>query len=197
MRNEILSLHTRLGVTTIYVTHDQQEALALSDRIVVLRSGLVQQVGKPSEVYSNPANLFVADFMGFKNLWDARIDSLKQTDSSLDITLDVKGMKLVSRLGYSKGDVRRATLVAAHEDGKSVKTAIRPEEIHIAGRGVPGNVSAKVVLVEYQGQTSYVSALVKNEITVEFRASQIVHVGDTVELSILPEKVFLFAENGR
>ncbi len=197
MRNEILALHTRLGVTTIYVTHDQQEALALSDRIVVLRSGLVQQVGKPAEVYSDPANLFVADFMGFKNIWSARIEGLKQSESAVDAAVDMNGIKLSARLHYAKGDARRAVLVAAYEDKKPVKTAIRPEEIQIAAHGDAGCVPAKVMLVEYQGQSTSVSAMLKNDSTVEFRTTQHLHVGDTVDLSIKPEKVFLVAENGR
>lgn len=63
-------LPERLRITTIYVTHDQQEALALSDRIVVLNKGRIQLVGTPEEIYSYPSNLFVAKFLGFRNIWD-------------------------------------------------------------------------------------------------------------------------------
>jgi ABC-type sugar transport system ATPase subunit len=111
--------------------------------------------------------------------------------------VDMKGIKLSSKLRYPKGDPRRAVIVAAQEDGKPVRTAIRPEEIQIAGHGETGTISAKVVLVEYQGQTTYVSALMKNDQTVEFRSTGHLHVGDSVELLIKPEKVFLFSENGR
>jgi putative spermidine/putrescine transport system ATP-binding protein len=195
MRNELHMLHTRLGVTTIYVTHDQQEALALSDRIVVMRLGHIQQVGAPGQVYSDPANLFVADFMGFKNIWDAELASLHESGDSLDAELTVKGMRLTARLRYPPGDPRRDTLVAAHRGGRKVKTAIRPEDIRV-GRGENGTpLRAKVILVEYQGQTSYVSALMENDTTVELRPSIPVRTGETVELSIAPEKVFLFAES--
>ena len=67
MRSELKALQRRTGITFVYVTHDQAEAMALSDRIVVFRSGTVQQVGSPREVYERPANLFVADFMGLVN----------------------------------------------------------------------------------------------------------------------------------
>ncbi|NED60074.1 ABC transporter ATP-binding protein, partial [Streptomyces sp. SID10244] len=64
MRTEIARLQNRLGTTTVYVTHDQTEAMTLGDRVVVLRSGYVQQIGTPQELYNNPANLFVAGFIG-------------------------------------------------------------------------------------------------------------------------------------
>jgi putative spermidine/putrescine transport system ATP-binding protein len=197
MRNELHTLHTRLGVTTIYVTHDQQEALALSDRIVVMRLGHIQQIGAPGQVYADPANLFVADFMGFKNIWDAVPGSLRENGDSLDAELTVKGLRLKARLRYLKGDPRRDALVAAFKAGTAVKTAIRPEDIRV-GRDETGSpVRSRVTLVEYQGQTSYVSALMENETLVELRPSNAeVRIGETLELNIAPEKVFVFAPGG-
>jgi putative spermidine/putrescine transport system ATP-binding protein len=184
-------------VTTIYVTHDQQEALALSDRIVVMRLGHIQQIGAPGQVYADPANLFVADFMGFKNIWDAVPGSLRENGDSLDAELTVKGLRLKARLRYLKGDPRRDALVAAFKAGTAVKTAIRPEDIRV-GRDETGSpVRSRVTLVEYQGQTSYVSALMENETLVELRPSNAeVRIGETLELNIAPEKVFVFAPGG-
>ena len=196
MRNEILSLHTRLRVTTIYVTHDQQEALALSDRIVVLKSGVVQQIGTPEEVYSNPANLFVADFMGFKNLWPAEIGSLKEKDEGLEAAVTVNRIPLSARLAYAVGDPRRDAIVKAFKGDIKAKTAIRPEDIHVGRQEGSIALKAKVQLVEYQGQTSYVCAQIGEDTIIEFRASTTVQIGETLDLSIRPEKVFLFAENG-
>ncbi len=193
MRNELHTLHRRLGVTTIYVTHDQQEALALSDRIVVMRLGHIQQIGAPGQVYADPANLFVADFMGFKNIWDAALGSLRENGDTLDAELTVRGLRLKARLRYPQGDPRRDALVAAFKAGTAVKTAIRPEDIRVGRdeRGAP--VRSRVTLVEYQGQTSYVSALMENETPVELRPSTPVRIGETLELNIAPEKVFVFA----
>ena len=73
MRQEIRRIHAQLGSTTIYVTHDQEEALSLADRIVVLRDGLIRQVGTPSELYGAPAHLDVADFMGYRNKIEGRL----------------------------------------------------------------------------------------------------------------------------
>ena len=74
MRTEIRRLHQALGLTTVYVTHDQEEALSLADRLVVLRDGRVQQIGTPEELHDNPANWHVADFMGYRNLLDFEVD---------------------------------------------------------------------------------------------------------------------------
>ncbi|HUI73170.1 MAG TPA: ABC transporter ATP-binding protein, partial [Spirochaetia bacterium] len=131
MRNELLALHTRLKVTTIYVTHDQQEALALSDRIVVMRLGRIQQVGTPQQVYADPANLFVADFMGFKNIWDGELASVRERADGLDAEVAVSGVRLRARLPYGEGDPRRAAILSAHKTDRKVVTAIRPEDIQI------------------------------------------------------------------
>lgn len=75
MRNEISKLHRNLGSTTIYVTHDQEEALTMADRIVIMKAGVVQQVGKPMELYDHPVNKFVAGFIGSPqmNFYDVTI----------------------------------------------------------------------------------------------------------------------------
>jgi ABC-type Fe3+/spermidine/putrescine transport system ATPase subunit len=79
MRSEIRRLHDKFGHTAIYVTHDQDEALAISDRIVIMNAGHVEQVGLPREVYDRPVNRFVADFVGFENVFECR--TLESTDS--------------------------------------------------------------------------------------------------------------------
>jgi putative spermidine/putrescine transport system ATP-binding protein len=196
MRYEILALHTRLGVTTIYVTHDQQEALALSDRIVVMRSGVIQQVGTPVEVYSNPANLFVADFMGFKNLWPATIESLTETATGVDAVVRVGGTRLEARCPYGPADPRRAALASAFRSGATVRTAIRPEEVRL-GRGASGaTLKARVAMVEYQGQISHVTARIESGETAELRPSASVRMNDEVDVALDPQKIFLFADHG-
>ncbi|NEK56961.1 ABC transporter ATP-binding protein, partial [Geodermatophilus sabuli] len=73
MRREVRSLHERLGTTSVYVTHDRTEAMALSDRVVVMKLGVIQQIGTPREIYTKPANRFVADFIGFDNILKAEV----------------------------------------------------------------------------------------------------------------------------
>ncbi len=193
MRNELLALHTRLKVTTIYVTHDQQEALALSDRIVVMRLGRIQQVGTPQQVYSDPANLFVADFMGFKNIWDARLESLQERADGLDGEVAVGGIRMRARIPYAPEDPRRTALLAAFRGDRKVCTAIRPEDVTV-GRSADGpSLRAQVVLVEYQGQASFATARGGDGTVIELRPSTPVRIGDSLELSISPQKIFVFA----
>ena len=146
-------------MTTIYVTHDQQEALALSDRIVVLRLGHVQQVGTPVEIYSDPANLFVANFMGFKNIWQGDLVSLTASGAGLDAEVRMNGASLHARLHYLTGDPRRKQLEEAFSRKRKVWTAIRPEDIAVGTREGANVLEPNVILVEYQGQTSLVSAM--------------------------------------
>ncbi len=193
MRNELLALHTRLKVTTIYVTHDQQEALALSDRIVVMRLGRIQQVGTPQQVYSDPANLFVADFMGFKNIWEGELESVQERVDGLDAQIGVSGLRLRARLSYPEGDPRRAALVAASRGDRKVSTAIRPEDICLGRNPDGSSVRAQVSLVEYQGQSSFVTARAENGMTIELRPTAPVRMADALELAIPAEKMFVFA----
>ncbi|HUZ17381.1 MAG TPA: ABC transporter ATP-binding protein [Spirochaetia bacterium] len=197
MRYELKALHERLHVTSIYVTHDQQEALALSDRVVVMRAGHIQQVGTPSQIYSDPANLFIADFMGFKNLWEGQVESLREAGNALEAEISVNGSLLHSRLRYGAGDPRRASLLAARDAKTKITTAIRPEDIEIDGASTPGALRAKVTLVEYLGQTSQVSAVTEGGTRIDLRTSKAVSIGDNVSLLIAPERLLLFSPESR
>lgn len=84
MRYELKQIHNRLERASIYVTHDQSEALALSDKIVIMKIGKIQQVGTPKQVYQHPVNRFVADFMGYKNIWEAKIEDETHNGFSID-----------------------------------------------------------------------------------------------------------------
>ncbi len=199
LRYELKALHERLKVTTIYVTHDQTEALALSDRIVVLRLGRIQQVGTPSEVFSDPSNLFVADFMGFKNMWTAKVESLSAKGERLEATLDAQGLKLVASLAWPEGDSRRAVIEEAHRTGQPMRTAVRPEDISLAPRGSHNSFECAASIVEYQGQASQVSATVTatagpglEALRVDLRSGTLISEGEVFSASIPPEKLLLF-----
>ncbi|MGA2545977.1 MAG: ABC transporter ATP-binding protein [Rectinemataceae bacterium] len=201
LRYELKALHERLKVTTIYVTHDQTEALALSDRIVVLNFGRIQQVGPPSEIFSNPSNPFVADFVGYKNAWAGGIEALKETPDGLEVRIRVQKNSLDARLPYPAGDPRREGIVAAFRSGSPVCTAIRPEDIVAGSR--PGANSLRCVanLVEYQGHTSQVRATLENPASeggagalVDMRSSVDVAMGEIVEASIATDRILLFPE---
>ncbi|MTV27506.1 ABC transporter ATP-binding protein [Nitriliruptoraceae bacterium ZYF776] len=107
MRNEIRSLHDTYGMTSVYVTHDQEEAIALSDRIVVMNLGRIVQIGAPKELYTRPNSRFVADFMGFQNLLDGTITAV----AGGEFTVEVAGRDFHLR-GEAPGVVGEAAVVA-------------------------------------------------------------------------------------
>ncbi|MFZ1770757.1 MAG: ABC transporter ATP-binding protein [Caldilinea sp.] len=119
LRNEIRAIQRQLGITTVYVTHDQEEALSLSDRVVVMNLGVIEQVGAPFEIYNFPTTAFVASFVGTLNIFECRVD-----DPALG-TLHLAGVKLFVS----------PALLAQRHSGKTVKVALRPELIYIAASG--------------------------------------------------------------
>jgi putative spermidine/putrescine transport system ATP-binding protein len=196
MRYEIKTLHERLQITSIYVTHDQQEALALSDRIVVMKNGDIQQIGTPNEIYSRPANLFVADFMGFKNIWPAKITGIKEDGEEMEITININGISMISKDKFpcSCADIeRKNNLIGAFKNKEEVFTAIRPEDI-VMGELPPSanRMMCTVAIVEYLGQMSQVSAIHENRTRIDLRTGTYVREKDTISLGIPPDKVLVF-----
>jgi iron(III) transport system ATP-binding protein len=133
LRDEIKALQRRLGITTIMVTHDQEEALAMADRIVVMNRGVVEQVGSPADIYARPNSAFVADFVGAMNMFEAEV--------------------------VGPGRVRAGALELACEalggrsPGQRVRLGLRPEEVRIRGvdAGSPNAVSVVVELLDFLG----------------------------------------------
>lgn len=192
MRYELKALHERLQVTSVYVTHDQQEALALSDRIVVMKKGYIQQVGTPEEIYSQPSNLFVADFMGFRNIWEARIEDIQEHGAETKVLVDINGIKLVSQTRFANNNRSlKLALIQAFKSQKNVNTAIRPEDFQV-GKGAENNLQCKVDIVEYLGQISHVTGMLNNKNQVEFRSSMKVASGEEIDFWIPPEKLLVF-----
>src|SRR5437899_1301138 len=122
MRVELKKLHDRLGTTAIYVTHDQVEAMTLGDRVVVMKDGLVQQVGEPLELYNTPANRFVAGFIGSPAM-NFATGTLAASNGRL--WAEAPGL----RIGLPEPSAHRAN----GRDGAKATVGIRPEDIHVAG----------------------------------------------------------------
>jgi putative spermidine/putrescine transport system ATP-binding protein len=138
MRAEIKRLHTNLGLTSIYVTHDQVEALSLSDYVVVMREGLLIQVGTPQEIHDQPVSVFVADFMGFRNFFPTRVTVV---GPDRDVEAEGNGMKI-------RGKTRQL-----FTPGAPVVAAIRPNDVVVGGDAAgPNAFRAKVDIVEYLGR---------------------------------------------
>lgn len=185
MRTEIRRLHQSLGLTTVYVTHDQEEALSLADRLVVLRDGRTQQIGTPEEVYSTPANRYVAGFMGYRTMLDATV---ARTLGGGGVVLAVAGVSLpgTDRDGLAEG----ARAVAA----------IRPEDLDVTPEGAAadgspgaGRIPVTVEVVEYHGRELAVEARLPDGQEVHFRTGSRLAPGDRVELSAPAERVLVFA----
>jgi putative spermidine/putrescine transport system ATP-binding protein len=173
MRMEIRRLHQTLGLTTVYVTHDQEEALSLADRLVVLREGAVQQIGTPEEVYAQPVNSYVASFMGYRNLLEVAVT--RATGSTL--TVEGNGVRLTGRGSLTEGPAR---------------AAIRPEDFTV-GDGTENALDVKVEIVEYHGRELSVSARLATGVPVYFRTDKRLAPGDTVQLGVPAERVLVFA----
>jgi iron(III) transport system ATP-binding protein len=125
-RIEIRKLQRRLGITSVYVTHDQEEAMTLSDRVVVMHRGKIQQIGSPQEIYARPANRFVADFIGKANFLEGRIVSLPGEE---EVEVEVHGIKV-------RVPVEPAARVAATAIGPGARVllVIRPEAVELEPR---------------------------------------------------------------
>ena len=123
MRTTIKKLQRRLGITTIYVTHDQEEALAISDRIAVMNQGNIMQIGKPEEIYRRPANPFVANFIGVSNFIDCAVDGQDPKAATVKLH-DGHSFQMPLRAPYS---------------GEVILSA-RPEQLFFSEQGLPGKV---------------------------------------------------------
>jgi iron(III) transport system ATP-binding protein len=132
LREEIKALHRRLGITTIMITHDQEEAISMADRIVVMRDGRIEQIGTPLEIYHHPASLFVAEFIGAMNLLPAT---------------------LVRRGEIQLGGVRLNCPVDGLAPGAAVHAAVRPEDVVCTGKtnGHANSFQAEVHDLEFMG----------------------------------------------
>lgn len=125
MQIELKSLQSELGITFVFVTHDQEEALTMSDRVVVMRSGSIEQIGSPREIYRKPCSRFVASFVGETNIFSGQVSALTRSKAVLTtadgLTLDVapQGRKV----------------------GESISIVLRPSELRLADKGIPAKVS--------------------------------------------------------
>ena len=185
MRNEIVKLHNRVKTTFVYVTHDQIEAMTMGDRIVVMKDGVIQQVGTPGEIYDRPANLFVAGFIGTPqmNFFDV---TFKATAKETFITLP-NGEVIKSKFEefndiqsqYTTGDEQELVL------------GVRGEHIHISKQGIPAEVS----FVEILGNTTNILCKLENsdvEFTISVQERSTLQAGEMINVEFSMKNVHLF-----
>ncbi len=179
MRNVIKRIQRQVGITTVYVTHDQEEALAISDRIAVMHGGVIQQIGTPKHIYQRPANEFVSSFIGLSNFVDA-----ENENGTLDFGC-----------GYR---VPMSTLRA--DAGRKVCVAVRPEEFLIRSAeepGIPATVRSSVFLGMTQHYFLTLGEEKEIEVVVPSDRSDLIPDGEKVSLQIVADKVNVFDSESR
>ena len=184
MRVELKKLHERLGTTAIYVTHDQVEAMTLGDRVVVMRDGWVQQVGDPMELYNEPANRFVAGFIGSPAMNFA--------------TVRIAGRERLA-VGRERGSPHQGAGADAQRlgryAGKEVTLGIRPEDLRIAGDGDAGDLSfeAAIEVVERLGSEILLDvAAGSTTMVASVEPTVTAKVHEKLRLAINPDRLHFF-----
>ncbi len=184
MRTEMKLMHQRLKTTTVYVTHDQIEAMTLGDKVAVMKDGIIQQFGTPQQIYSDPANQFVASFIGSPPMNFIPVRLSKQEGRLLAV-LDSGQARCELPLGPASDDL----------DGRQIMLGIRPEQIALGaseGNGLPG-IRAEVQVTEPTGPDLLVFVtLNQTKVCCRLAPDIACRVGDSLNLQFDPARVLLF-----
>jgi putative spermidine/putrescine transport system ATP-binding protein len=182
MRAEIKRIHRDLQRTTIYVTHDQDEALSLADRIVVMNEGRTLQIAEPEELYTRPANLKVARFMGYRNILDLDIERVQENR----ISLTAPGVRLegVAQKPVTTG---RATATIRPDD-----IQVDTPEISSGPAGAGNELMGQAEIVEYCGRDYLVDVLTSSGLLLHVRTQKRVVAGEKLRLVLPAERVLVF-----
>lgn len=186
MRNVIKEIQNEVGITTIYVTHDQEEAMAVSDRIAVMKSGVIQHIGTPQNIYQRPANIFVATFIGRTNILDG---NLSFQDNQYVLNFGDDYMESLDNLNISSRELQKPL---------AVKISVRPEEFIICQDGT--GMKATIVNSIFLGlNTHYFVNLdtgERVEIIQESTIEKILKPGTKIGLKVKKEKINVFDNKG-
>ena len=184
MRSAIRRTQHQVGITTVYVTHDQEEAMAISDRIAVMKAGVLQQVGTPKSIYQRPANLFVSSFIGRSNVVPAELEI--EGDTSFLLFSNGK-----------KAEIRNVD--GAFREKRKVKLSVRPEEFLLCSKEeelLHARITESIFLGLNTHYTVELETGDRAEIIQESTISNILTVGEEISLKINTEKVNVFTEDG-
>jgi multiple sugar transport system ATP-binding protein len=175
MCGELRELHDRIDATTVYITHDQLEAMAMADRIVIMNQGHVEQIGTPQEIYDRPRTMFVADFIGAPPMSFLGVHTaLRRGDRSIDI--DGVGIEMPE-------------LFEDRAEGKFA-LGVRPENVSFADGS---RLRGRVIGAEYLGTTQIVTVVTANgQVKARLPSGKAVRVGETVGLALRPDRLSLF-----
>ncbi len=179
MRGEIKKLHQNIGKTTVYVTHDQVEAMTLSSRIAVLNKGVLQQFDEPQKIYDHPANMFVAGFMGSPamNFIPAQMTHVRST----------------TELALAGGETLKLARAVSQGSSANVIVGIRPEHLSKAVGNAANTITGKVTLVEPTGsETHVISRIGNSDVTAKFFPNQSPKLDETVRLAVDMDRICIF-----
>ncbi len=188
MRYEIAKLKNQLKTTMVYVTHDQAEAMTLADKIVVMKDGLIEQVGTPLEIYNSPVNTFVAKFIGSSEMNIFPVIYSGANDNLFNFSLD-------------SGEIVSISHNNKFEINKKYYLGIRPEDIHIvnnASNNIGNKLNGNIVLSENLGGENFIHVSLKsgNQITLKSKNLISEKFGDAVQIAFDYKSCYLFDENG-
>jgi iron(III) transport system ATP-binding protein len=184
MRTVIKDLQSNVGITTIYVTHDQEEAMAISNRIAIMKDGAIQHIGSPRAIYQRPANLFVASFIGTTNLLEA------------DLRNDGDQPTLEFPQGFS---IAMDNILKEHRMDQTVLVSIRPEEFYITekpGEGLPATIDSHSFLGLNTNYFAHLAGGKRIEIVQESTMERMIEPGTAVSVCIKKEKINVFLKDG-
>ncbi|TCL72871.1 sn-glycerol-3-phosphate ABC transporter ATP-binding protein UgpC [Rhizobium sp. BK251] len=176
MRKEIRALHDRLHATSVYVTHDQIEAMTMADHVVVMREGVIEQQGQPLDLYDKPANKFVAGFIGSPAM------------NFIPATVNEDGKSLSLDLGTIR---QKVAIDHQLQPGRKVTAGIRPEHIGTTGAG-QGSFDVPIAVVESTGSSTFLTAATTPELTIVETGRGKVHAGETIGLIVESSQLHLF-----
>jgi len=189
MRSAIRDVQKKVGITTVYVTHDQEEALAISDRIAVMNAGVIQQIGAPEEIYTRPTNIFVSTFIGHSNLFRGIAGR------------DHSGRYVAFHDGYKS---YMTNLAEECTDGMNITISVRPEEFSLKEEGIQVTVKNCTFLGKYTNYELELpeSMILGNQSSIQYsqdigQAVKIYRVGDKLTLMPNAAKINVFTEDGK
>lgn len=183
MRNAIKNIQRQMGITTVYVTHDQEEALAISDRIAVMNAGIIQQIDRPKAIYQRPRNLFVSTFIGLSNIFNGSVA--------------LSGGRKFLRIG-SDYQIEMPNITNAAANGQNVLVSVRPEEFSISrdGNGIPAVVRSSVFLGVNLHYFVELDDGKEAEIIQPSEISDIIPDNTKIKLNVIAPKINVFDAEG-
>ncbi len=183
MQVELRQIQRKVGITTLFVTHDQEEALALADRVIVMNGGLISQIGTPADIYLRPADPFVAGFIGRSNFFNAEV-------------IDAEGDDIIVRT--DAGDVLRVRSDRLLQKGSKIVFSVRPERIRLGRRGesdVPNVLNGRIEHVIFMGAQRHVRIITDSKRRIDITAPEECAEGEDIALSWQPSDAVILSRD--